>query len=216
MQAPGWWYQCHLLGPPFHSHAQYRCPQSTALPAYPTWHYPLSHQKGLGSKTPKHHSCKWKVTPEFMCPHHVFYICFWKDLSFWCVYISVGCYLISYNNLWFWFFEKFGNPRTSSSSILKFFRIREPLVPVFQNQRTSGFSFMTIFIIKDPPVQCFEKESNNWCFTWNNRQRTSSFIEGYWPVHRLFKTCGHISQSFLIFLRPMVIYWNQLLQKTKP
>jgi hypothetical protein len=39
----------------------------------------------------------------------------------------LGGYLF-FNNLWVWFFKRFGNQRTSGSSYLKISRIKEPWV----------------------------------------------------------------------------------------
>jgi hypothetical protein len=66
----------------------------------------------------------------------------------------LGGYLF-FNNLWFWFFKRVGNQRTSGSSYLKISRIKEPWVWGFSKSLKELAVFM-----------------NDW-------QRTGSFIVDY-------------------------------------
>jgi hypothetical protein len=70
----------------------------------------------------------------------------------------LGGYLnFLFYNLWFWFFKRFGNQRTSGSSFLE----------CFQNQRTLQIQLFGNF----------QESKNLWFQVFKNPQRTGGFHE---------------------------------------
>ncbi len=140
----------------------------------------------------------------------------------------LGGYLF-FNNLWFWFFKRFGNQRTSGSSYLKISRIKEPWGLGFfkKPQRTGSFHewlaknwqfysrlfywFFDLFriaVIYQSQLQIFENhgyvsELVIW-FSWRTALRTSSyqFHFGHLPNGGLFALYIRISLRTEFSVKP--------------